>query len=259
MRSSSLPLLMKCSGSAVLPCLNEKSERAEQAADWGTMAHLWAQTGKIKGPGVRAERAFAKSIELSGIDREALWPVGGVFEGSLALRVDGIREASRDDSERDGWITGHYDYQHWFVDGELWVDDLKTGKFYENPMPGVPGWREDLEVGENRYPQDVRSPQIKTYALALSELLDYGGDVTVSVTHWPRLPLSKRHATPVRVWHTWRAAGLSQHWDDLEALERERKHNERALLGHEDSLILRPGDHCRFCPVIDCFVRKTFE
>jgi len=258
MRASSLPLLMKCTGAAVLPCVEGKSEAAEKAADWGTMVHYWAQTGIIRGPNKRAERALEKAIEVAGVDRLSLWPTGGVHEGALSIRVDGTREVSRRDDDREGWITGHYDYQYWLFQDVLWIDDLKTGKFYPNPEPGDERHIPDIAVGENRFPQDSFSPQQKTYGLALSELLSHDGPVSVSTTHWPRLPLSYRHAEPMRSWVNYSRQEMLTHWRALELIYEESCKNRRAMLGHEDELVLRPGDHCRFCPVRDCFVRQEF-
>lgn len=254
MRASSLPLLMKCTGAAVLPCVEGKSEQAERAADWGTMVHLWAQTGEIKGPDKRTENALRRAIEESGIQRDEWWPTG-VHEGPVSVRVDGVREASWDDSERDGWVTGHYDFRWWLLE-ELYVDDLKTGKYYSNPPPGIEGHHPGIEVGANRYPQDVRSPQLKTYALALATLLSYKGRVNVSLTHWPRLPLVRRNRLPERFFVQYSQGDLAEHWGALERTYETKRHNQRALLGHEDTLILVPGDHCKFCPVRDCFVRQ---
>lgn len=254
MRASSLPLLMKCTGAAVLPCVPGKTEQAEKAADWGTMVHRWVQTGEIVGPNRRMEGDLAKAIEISGIVRDEWWPEG-IHEGAVAVRVDGTREASWDDTERDGWITGHYDFRWWMLD-ELWIDELKTGKFYANPPAGIPGHHEHLEVGENRFPQNVRSPQPKTYALALAELLSYDGWVNVSVTHWPRLPLTHRHCLPTREWVQYNNSDLMGHWYELEKTYQLEQRNQLALYGYEDELILTPGDHCKFCPVRDCFVRQ---
>lgn len=221
------------------------------------MAHHWAQTGEVRGRDKRSENAFKKATELNGIIRPAFWPEGGLHEQAVAVRVDGVREVSRDDTPREGWITGHYDYHAWLFEDELWVDDLKTGKFYPNPMPGLPGHMEDVEVGGNRYPQDVRSAQLKTYALGLSRLLSYQGRVNVSVTHWPRLPLAHRHKLPSREFVAHHTNYLAAFWGELEGLYKEKLHNERAMLGHEDSLILRPGDQCRFCPAkTNCFLAQ---
>lgn len=267
MRASSLPLLTKCVGSLILPCDHEKSEKTQLAADWGTMVHLWKETGEIHGardaagkPNKRMENALALAIFESGIDRLALWPAGGNHEGSLAVAVDGTGQVSRDDTVRDGWVTGHYDFTWWLLEGadgrgELWIDDLKTGQEYPNPPPGIPGHIYGMEVGQNRFPQRADTEQTRFYALGLSELLAYTGPTHVSVTHWPRLPVVSRHSLPRREWHTYTHGELMAYWGDLERMYQDKLHNERAMLGHEDSLILNPGAHCRFCPAQGCLFK----
>jgi hypothetical protein len=262
---------MQCTGSLVIPGDDIKSKNAQDGADWGHMVHKWKETGEIVGRDKRSATALKKAIEVSGIDRLELWPPEGKHETSLALWVGGEPEVymgtpyvvgpgAEDYAGRDGWVTGHEDF-HWLLfDGTLWVDDLKTGKSYPNPLPGLPGWRDDLEFGENRYPQDPWSPQQRTYALILALHLRHTGPTAVSITHWPRLPLSERHAPPVRTWANYKHEDLLAHWKALRVTEAERRHNARAMLGHEDSMILKPGDHCRFCPARNnCFVAKEFE
>jgi hypothetical protein len=257
MRASSLPLLTKCTGSLVLSCTSERSKNADDAADWGTMVHHWVQTGEILGRDKRSEKALARAIELSGIDRLSFWPVGGTHEGGLALRVDGVaREANRDDTPRDGWITGHFDYQWWLWGGELWVDDLKTGKFYANPEPGQMGHVAGLASGENRFPPRADSEQQRFYGLTLSRLLGYRGPVHTSVTHWPRLPLTHRHAPPTRTWHHYSRDELSYYYGELESMYSTHKQNERALVG-DGELTLNSGTWCRFCPARNnCLMRE---
>lgn len=270
MRASSLPLLTKCTGSLVLPCSEEKSKNAEDAADWGTMVHHWAQTGEVvplykelKSEQHRANKraaALERAIRESGIDRLSLWPIGGTHEGGLSLRVDGCeRTASRDDTPRNGWITGHFDYQWWLWDGELWVDDLKTGKFYANPEPRWPGHVSEIAVGENRFPPRADSEQQRFYALTLCQLLGYSGPVHTSVTHWPRLPLTHRHAPPTRTWHHYTYDELVAYWGQLEQIYRDHKHNERVLVDGGE-LKLNPGVWCRFCPARnDCLMKMEQE
>lgn len=230
LRASSLPLLTKCSGSAHLPQLATTSENAVKGAQWGTMAHNWKETGVVRGPNARTEAAFARAVELSGISRADLWPDGGWHEQSVALRVDGIREVrgTKPDPPDGRFITGTDDF-HWYLfGGELWVDDLKTGKYYED------------DRGNQLYAQDVRSTQLRFYALAIVALLGYVGPVHVSLTHWPRLPVARRHLPPARLWTTYTSNELHAFWGELEALLLDVASGE-----------LRPGDHCRFCPSRD--------
>src|SRR5690349_16192260 len=174
-RASRLPLLTKCSGSLFIPCPPDHEET--DATVWGHMAHHWKQHGNIDNFGLdpvfkRHRNAFLKALKLSGIDKEraGLWPEPGKHETSVAVRVDGTREAVFDPEReyvgREGWITGTSDFW-WclddsiFADGTLWVDDLKTGKVYPNPARGQRGHNPDLDVGTNRFPQDPSSPQLK--------------------------------------------------------------------------------------------------
>lgn len=251
MRASRLPLLTKCSGSAYLPTDDDQSENAARGAEWGKMVHTWKETGEVRGPSRRLETAFRRAVELSGIDRLSLWPAGGVHEQGVALSVDGSRQVRPDATlGQPACITGTDDFQWWLLglgqnadDGELWIDDLKTGKYYE-----------DFETGSNLYPQDVRSAQLRFYATAIAALLGYTGIVHVSLTHWPRLPLKFRHAEPVRFWTTYHTDELNNYWTELEQLFQE------VQAGHEGNYRLRPGDHCRFCPSRNyCLEAQQFE
>lgn len=241
-RASSLPLLTKCLGSDVLPRKVDPKyqEAAEAGAKWGTMVHTWKETGNVVAPDKRTGTAFQKAILLSAVDRESLWPREGTHETAIAIRVDGSREVRRSHEGVFGdprWVTGTGDFNWYIFGGELWVDDLKTGKSYPD------------EDGTNRFPQDPRSAQLKCYALAIATLIDYAGVVHVSVTHWPRLPLERRHKEPERLWTTFTTDELADFWGELELLYRQTDEARRSIAGEEGSLIrLTPGDHCRFCP-----------
>ena len=243
-RASSLPLLTKCLGSDVLPRSppDPKYEKnARLGAEWGTMVHTWKETGNVVARDKRNGAAFQKAIAESGIDRILLWPLEGQHETSVAIRIDGTREVRRSHEGIFGtpeWITGTSDF-HWRIfDGELWVDDLKTGKVYPDEV-----------TGENRFPQDPRSAQLRCYSLAIAVLTGYTGTVHVSVTHWPRLPLEHRHKEPARYWTTFTSGSLLAFWGELEQLYRDTEEARRAIAGDSESLVrLDPGDHCRFCP-----------
>lgn len=228
------------------------------------MVHRWKETGEVSGPTSRLENALRKAIGTSGVDRLELWPAGGEHEQSVAVRVDGTREVWRNDDHKydglDGWITGTSDYYWRLVDGALWVDDLKTGKFYANPGPDSWGHDAGIEVGANRYPQDPNSAQIAVYALGIANLLGYIGPVLTSVTHWPRLPLVRRHAPPVRLWGGFSWVELEAFWAGLEQLYRDKKHNDAVLSDSRGGMKLNPGDQCRFCPArTNCLLAKDFS
>lgn len=246
LRASRLPLLMRCSGSAYLETEDDESDNLVKANAWGHMVHKWKETGVISGPDKRTENAFRKAIKASAIDRLHTWPAGGCHEAAVAVRIDGNREIRNNHDGVFGdprWITGTDDF-HWYLLDELWIDDLKTGKWYDDPE----------EPGTNRFPQDVRSPQLRLYALAISRLLDYSGVVNVSLTHWPRLPLERRHAPPVRYWTSYTTDELDKYYAELESLY------QRVQAGIKGDYSLTPGDHCRFCPARNgCFVAQPPE
>lgn len=247
LRASRLPLLTRCSGSLYIPGAEEPNENRDIANVWGHMVHYWKETGEIRGPNKRTETALRTAIRESGIQRLSEWPSGGVHEQAVAVRVDGNRciQSSHptETTELLKWVTGTGDFYHFFLDGELWVDDLKTGKWYDDP-----------ETGGNRFPQDPRSTQVRLYALAIASLLGYRGRVHVSITHWPRLPIARRHSPPVRYWDCYE-------WDELEAFYGELEQLYRdAEAGRKGHFNLNPGDHCRFCPArMACFVAPSDE
>jgi hypothetical protein len=236
---------MKCSGPLYLPTEEDRGEELERATAWGHMVHHWKETGNIEAPDRRTASAFRKAINASGVVRGVLWPKGGHHEQPIAVRIDGNRQVLNSNSEVFGnpkWATGTDDFHWWFLDGALWIDDLKTGKWYDDGY------------GENRFPQDPRSPQLRLYALAVSQLLNYTGIVHVSITHWPRLPVDRRHSPPIRYWTQYTTEELNAFWNDLEQLYRESQ------AGHSGDFNLHPGDHCRFCPArTNCFVAQEPE
>lgn len=235
LRGSRLPLLLKCAGSAYLPTEEDTGEELERAQEWGKMVHRWKETGEIDGATARSEKALHEAIFASGIDRERLWPSAGHHEQSLALSVDGTRRVVVENVDslkgKPGWITGTADYYWTLIDGRLWVDDLKTGKYYV-----------DRETGGNLFPQDPRSTQIRFYATGIAALIHHRGDVDVSVTHWPRLPVSFRHSLPTREYTTYTMEELDEHWSELERLY------SRVQAGIAGHWVFSPGEHCRFCP-----------
>lgn len=258
MRASRLPLLTKCVGSAVLPNLpdGEKSDNARRSAAWGTMVHRWKETGAMVGEG-RAPKMLFEAVAKSGVDRAELWPSEGRHEVAVAVRVDGKREVASNESHKyetiPGWITGTADFAWRLTGGELWVDDLKTGRVYPNPGP-EDSRRHDpsLEVGANRYPQDPGSAQLRFYALAIARLVGYVGVVHVSITHWPYLPVARRHVAPDRLWARYAWEDLEKFWGELELLHASQEFLEAAAFTERWdevlALLASPGDHCRFCP-----------
>ena len=81
------------------------------------------------------------------------------------------------------WITGHVDYTDVLVDGTLWVDDLKTKRYYDR-------W-----TGEERF-RPLSSVTAVTRVCFGAGLRLTPPAIVTSITHWPRLPLTDRHAKP---------------------------------------------------------------
>lgn len=242
LRASKLPLLTKCSGSLYIPNNETETENMKKGSEWGKMVHYWKETGEIHGPDKRTENAFRKAISVSNINRHTLWPIDGVHEQGVKLALDGSRRVHilhASPTPEAGWLTGTDDFQ-WWLYGDLWIDDLKTGKAYPD------------EHGVNRFPQDPRSTQLRAYALAVATVLEHRGDCQVSITHWPRLPLAARRSAPHRLWTTYTRPELDAFWPELERV------GEEYAKGLQGEYTLHPGDHCRFCPARQaCLEAKT--
>lgn len=201
-RASSTERNLACPASAVLPSLDSPGA----AADWGRFCHKWMETGSVlhlkdldTSTNKKYEKLLKEKIQLSGVDREALWPSDGEFETPMGIKCSGnawevlALERTGDEEWRkkfsDEWAVGRLDYKgDWF--GTPWVDDFKTGQ-----LP------------------DLDSPQVMFYALGcwlLAGLPPEG--VVVTITHWPKYP---KHLPPVRYPSTKTPEQLTQFYDAL--------------------------------------------
>lgn len=255
-RCSNLPLLTKCAGSLWLPhseWRDEKQVKKQQdGAFWGHIAHAWKETGDfVYVPSApddlqptpenqttvsRGIAALRKAVSTIGPEKRfELWPVSGRHEVEIAIRCDGTRETKVGPGVADlplPWITGHVDYTDVLVDGTLWVDDLKTSKRYY-----------DRWTGEERFRPSPRSPQLLAYALALAYDSRPPAIVT-SITHWPRLPLTDRHAKPVRYATDVEWGELMEMYTHLEYIYNQVEWQNGPY---------EVGDHCKFCDSqLDC-------
>lgn len=229
-RASSLDRLLACSGGSFLGGTDVKSERAEEAADWGTLVHHWKATGEIKqvNEWKNHPALFKRKLEKSGVKREDWWPVEDFFhEKAFALDPDGGvvaydgERAEAWKAERDDrFCTGTCDGFGWMFD-TLWVDDLKTGRF----------------VSLEEYKQ-----QLRFYALCVVRLTAYRGDVNLTLTHWPRYP---NHGQPVRM-------GMVIEQDDLKAFAKQLSRLRSEILRGRDKpelVTLNPSESaCLWCP-----------
>jgi hypothetical protein len=220
-----------CSGGAIIKGVDEKSEAAKVAADWGTMVHHWKATGEIKTVNGRENLPplFMKKLRESSVEREQWWP--STLTHEIAVAVNPLRQyaeyrgADGDAWKRSfgaDWCTGTVDGYDWLFDSVLWVDDLKTGK--EAPI------EDHIE-------------QLRFYALGLARVIDYRGPVHLTVTHWPRYPVI---GTPQRT-------GVVMEQDELLDFEKRLAALRDTILylrdGGNVNDELNPGDkQCAWCP-----------
>jgi hypothetical protein len=239
---------MACPGPAVLPLPavpEVKSERAMEAAAWGTMAHAWKATGRIIGnPDYpRLEGHFANKLvkaiggpEEQARFREAYWPSSGLHEVAVAVNCvalavawheGGGNDAAWKAQWHDPWATGTLDYVGEVL-GDPWIDDLKTGSWPPTP------------------PED--SNQLRLYGLArwrIGSSKPLPDRLVLSITHWPRYPVV---GLPKRFWHEITPAEVA----DFERRLTLRYRLVSRLRGASDEVRrgeLVTGEHCSFCPV----------
>lgn len=247
-RASELDRLLACPGSLVLPRTNEKSERAVQAAEWGTLVHKWKETGDI--PSGRLGTVLKKKLKETNVSREGLFPEG-VHELPLAYNVVSsqaralvlpVSESRKDEwkaAHGDEWITGTADFVGLLLDTP-WIDDLKTGRlvYYDN----------------YRYQQGF-------YALAW--ILFSEGRLTPvrsTITHWPKYPIPKK---PDRFGTVLEVEFFQEMQDRLRQLrEVVMKLRDLDARGGRDSVVaqLRDGEQCKYCPSkLACIKGQKYE
>jgi hypothetical protein len=233
-RASELDRLLACPGSLVLPRTNEKSERAVQAAEWGTRCHFWKETGEF-GVG-REALTLKKKVENSGVRREELWSQG-LHEVPLAYNVETgearalvvplhpEEKGSWKTAFGDSWVTGTADYVGFILDGP-WVDDLKTGR--------------KVEYVDHRFQQAF---YVMTWGLSQLRELRPGRS---TLTHWPKYPLGEK---PRRFGTVLEPGFFQEFQDRLRNLYRDwKKLKEKGDTGMDITGHLQDGGHCLYCP-----------
>lgn len=184
-RASQLDRTLQCTGHLTLPHTREISDRAIDAAEYGTMVHGWAETGEVVGSKSHT-KTFQKKLlvlETNGITREALWPSSkdspGYHEVTFAYNcVDGRlgtcwlkgEEAARAKlAYGDDWITGTADFVY-IKGGMCGVNDLKTGMLFDA--------------------QPDELSQLYFYLMCWQKYNnDFGNEGWLDVIHWPKYPI----------------------------------------------------------------------
>lgn len=233
-RASELDRLLACPGSLVLPRSGEKSERAQEAADFGTMVHTWKETGEV--PSSRQGLTLKKKLKETGVTREQYWSAG-LHEVPLAYNVATgearalVLPAPTDSKNAwkagfgEDWVVGTADYVGLLLDSP-WVDDLKTGK--------------NAEWLDYKYQQAF---YLMTWTLFTEHALIPGRS---TITHWPRYPISGK---PARYGTTLDENFFAEFQDKLKRL----KHDKTKLVelkerGMDVISRLTDGVQCVYCP-----------
>lgn len=225
MRASESDRGLLCPASLVREKTGPRSINADKAANWGTLCHLWKETGDTEN-----NKTLAKKLLRSGTNRESLWPKASDSHGhectfsihleSLQLRVWTPKGSKY---PRDHWKRRHP--RNTYLTGSIdWLS-----KVSRKGLPELP-WVDDLKTG---YPVIAkRSKQLRSYALVPWVMGDCATDVWVSITNWPKYPLAGK---PKRNWHLLKSADLAAHWQKLKWTI-------------NNTHIAKPSDDaCRFC------------
>lgn len=219
MRASGSARSIACPGSLTLPAVRVRSRHTEQAADYGTAAHGWKESGVI--PPGKHGALITRKLEQNPIDRDGWWPTVGEHEVTYALNLtSGYAEryrGPRDNSDAwkkahtSCWLTGTLDYLA-VNRRAIWVSDLKTGQ-----------------------DNDPDSKQLMSYLLlawaSLGRHTTY--EFCTSIDHWPRYPVNSA-ITRYFNQRSITAATLQEHEECL-----------RWSVMHPEEF--NAGDHCRWC------------
>lgn len=228
----------------MLPREERKSERAVEAANYGTAVHYWKETGE-EGEG-RLWTTIKKKIE--GVNRGELWP-DGLHEVPLAfnvlttearalvLPVSNEAKAQWKANMGPDWIVGTADFVGLLLGGP-WVDDLKTGR----------------EAHWEKYAAQ-QTFYLMTWTLFSEHTLVPG---RTTITHWPRYPINLK---PLRF------GKVLEESDYLDFQVRLRNlHAEYVKLKTEQESgmdvipRLRDGEQCVYCPSkLSCTKGQRYE
>lgn len=240
-RASELDRVVWCTASKILPPSRLISDNVKKAGAWGTFVHYWKETGELLTSSDYFDsfkKTFDKKWEIVGSPelRETLWPVNGNHEVAYAYDCETGTVGQYLETNKEAWkasqpfqyVTGTCDYEG-EVEGLVWVDDLKTGAMFDTPAD--------------------RSLQLYFYGLCAS-IFRWGDvqDVVVSITHWPKYPLS---IYPDRRWGYLPAKRVKR----FQSLLTETYDKMREKMDIMDRV--NPGEWCLYCPAgLSCPIEK---
>lgn len=175
--ASQLKTALVCPASLVLPRRTKAySDNAEKAADFGTAAHHFVETGEILDKPGLAEWA-------SKVDRNRLYPAKGHHEvvvwyhpvtKDVGMKIPTEPPGQRKHRDYEGIdpdaIVGTIDFMCKLDDNRWWIDDLKTGAKMFLPQPD--------------------SEQMYFAASVLNRMFDI--DVLSTITWAPRYPKEQK-------------------------------------------------------------------
>lgn len=219
MRASETERSLVCPASLLLPRYENRYEKAELAAGFGTLIHHWKETGETS-PKWASERdigALQRKLERSGVRRETYWPAGWRHEVTFAIHLPTLKAKvySGPRELADWWKKGAppLEYLTGTIDGYLpasapWgprVDDLKTGH-----------WLPDVATAK----------QLRSYALLpwVEDGCPLLWECEVSFTHWEKYPLA---GEPEVYRHTLDGLDMQEH---VELLRDAAAHPDRVVV-----------------------------
>lgn len=222
--ASQLKRAMACPASMVLKQSDKPySKNATKAAEFGTNAHHYLETGEIR-PGVEEW--------ASRFSRDKIYPPDGWHEaiawyrpdtGEMGLKPpgDGPRKHRDYDSLYEYALVGTLDYVNLKCADVPIVDDLKTTTWFPPPP---------------------NAPQLKFAGMVISHI--FNTEVILSVTHIPRYPKGKG---PMRAKYRLTKGEAAIFKIKLDALyEAFMLESRRQRLGQKLSTV--KNSECKFCP-----------
>lgn len=222
---SQLKRALVCPASLVLRrSRKEYSPNAKKAADFGTLAHDYVETGKVH---PETEEWCSRFERLRYYPEKGWHEVIGWYNpenGEYGLKPPGVGSRTHRDYDflPECCIVGTIDFMCPLKDGRWWVDDLKTGAGMFVPKPD--------------------SAQMWLAATIIGKVFDV--DVLATITHVPHYP---KGTEPDRKRRDFTKKNFDYFEEKLDKLyETYVGQKQRLELG--ESLTYVKNDECKFCP-----------